>query len=1295
MGAFGAFGSRARKPTSVAGTARATERTVFSEDEDGSGSGSSGGEAGEAAENKPVRANRRRPRAAKAAKAAKPGKIGYVGRVVSRESKKKSVVKFDSDDEFDTGGAASDASSAASPARDATEPESDGDADEAASEPESSGAHDEPQGAGIDEEAQADDGEESGGDADDDLSSAEGGAIDAPPQHATPRARPAATPESSGVPPPPPAPQTEDGSGRGAAVAGSAQRPPLPTPGRPGRRSSVGSSARRSFGAPLTWSSPAIRGKEGQRNSVSSPASSVGSQEDGNGLASIVVGWTEEEHRRLVKAASIYGLKWKKVQLEVGTKTLVQCREYGSAIGLGPQTAKQAKARARELARIASTSAGPTEKRLDVNPQPGGKDGAAGGAGGAAVDVAAPPGRRGGAAEAAAQASRAIAGSESLEARKGRRPLLKWHVVKAMRDGAEERRQRRRERKERQEAARIARRSRRASIVPGGDAALPKALGGAALSIPSPIADSPAAASQGSRGSRKSTDSVGSLRSVRSASATSTTSAGSAASPASSTGTVELMFFSPSAERANAAAGLRMMRRLSVARPSVAHMPASRPSGGGAMLPGRRSAARRRSSIGRVSMGGPSLASQPGMNVRAVQRRLSRLSIGSMVEEGDEDADEEEEGDDVLVSFDAASVASASTTATQPTVTLDAVLSMVLEFVPMMDLLTVTPLVSREWCRLSATVFSWLAASDSSPGMSTDSSLSLEDASGQHAPLLRNWRGLQSAYPWAAFLSEGAYKAVYRVWCAARRRFEAVSVMDVGSIAASGNYGVVRQEVHCGCLLSELVRTGVCPNFVETYQVFHFAYEPAADAWGTPENRKPTGECPFPASEGRGKRSKRHKVPRKPSADGVYQYIRMELCCGGDAEDHMRDISEQAAAAGTDDGGVLPMTDVAGVLLQLAYGLYAARERLYLRHYDVKLLNVLLKPAADVVAGMLAGAGDAAAEDGVEVLNLRYGFGEHVYQVPLSTVRGTGNGGGYVAKWADYGTADTSADTLGRGLAVQHFTTLENSPPEWLLLGDAAKPGYASDTWMLGLSLLHLLTGDAPYEEVLEDARCPAGLAAALEAAWAGEAFRPGVSQSRRGRRRARGARRGAGGDGDDACGYSVLGVVLEDDVDGVMVDTLYRLLVLLGVPDFEALGWSTRSAAARSVVHCLTDATVDDAPKGLTRAMVQEAKRTYEKDCSVFSLAEGSAPLMVRARARMAQLPGCERLLRRLLAWQPSNRPSMHDVISDDMLASMRWEAAAEGDSDGEMALEYMAYFTGSDGNGTAGGDTAFRRDL
>ena len=59
------------------------------------------------------------------------------------------------------------------------------------------------------------------------------------------------------------------------------------------------------------------------------------------------------------------------------------------------------------------------------------------------------------------------------------------------------------------------------------------------------------------------------------------------------------------------------------------------------------------------------------------------------------------------------------------------------------------------------------------------------------------------------------------------------------------------------------------------------------------------------------------------------------------------------------------------------------------------------------------------------------------------------------------------------GVEPEHFQTLENTPVDYLLLGRDAKQDFSGDAFALGLCMLHLFTGDSPYEEILEPVRCP------------------------------------------------------------------------------------------------------------------------------------------------------------------------------------------------------------------------------
>jgi hypothetical protein len=126
---------------------------------------------------------------------------------------------------------------------------------------------------------------------------------------------------------------------------------------------------------------------------------------------------------------------------------------------------------------------------------------------------------------------------------------------------------------------------------------------------------------------------------------------------------------------------------------------------------------------------------------------------------------------------------------------------------------------------------------------------------------------------------------------------------------------------------------------------------------------------------------------------------------------------------------------------------------------------------------------------------LRYKFGPHTFALNFeeSVVKA---GRAWVVKLADYGTADVDIDLrndndssgerspgcgimamgacsscssttqdlqFGAPIGVRHFTTLENSPIEHLLLGSMAVQSFAADTYALGLCVLHLFTGTTTH----------------------------------------------------------------------------------------------------------------------------------------------------------------------------------------------------------------------------------------
>lgn len=719
------------------------------------------------------------------------------------------------------------------------------------------------------------------------------------------------------------------------------------------------------------------------------------------------------------------------------------------------------------------------------------------------------------------------------------------------------------------------------------------------------------------------------------------------------------------------------------------------------------------------------------------------------------------------------------------------VLVAVLEFLPALDLLTTAPSVCTAWAVAAAHVFSWRVASGMErdalqpdcareslarplPPQLADAPARTERAGaaaprtrsgapprarrGAHAaaaaalprgaplapPLLTSWGPFLSAFPRGSFLAAGAYKRVYRVWCAALQRWEALSVMDAGALAATGGLGVVRAEIQVGCLLSQLARARVCGHFVETLQVFLHAASPEAhfpSHWGG-------SDAPLQPVRTRGKASSATAGPPRaftPDAcasaalppPGHYLYIRSELCAGGDAEAHLRTLeplvaaaeeeaagtaSEAAAAAaavataaaGADDaarplvqpkgkgrakalvGGTvaaaaatafaakteaeavataaacaataasrnLATIDAAAadfavsLLWQLCFALFAARERVALRHFDVKLLNVFLQPHPPALR--------YAMED--DAFELRPRPTASLSPASASAVAAlAGVARACYAKLADYGTAVTDPDTLHSPARAHHWTTLENAPPEFFVLGDAATQGYGADSWALGLCGAHCLLGAGPYEEALAPVRCPDALHDALVRVWT----RPTAPRRK-------------GAPPADAS-FAAVRFLVESDADTarVLTDALFRFAVLLGVPCEGAFPRSNPVWALLLAV-CSGDGG-GGAVGGIAAADLAEARAAYAKARALFSASEGSHPLLQRARRRVDASPAPEALRAllwggaspsqagALLSWHPDQRPTMRAALASPTFAHLR--VAADDPPAAQGAVEFCFY--------------------
>jgi len=417
-------------------------------------------------------------------------------------------------------------------------------------------------------------------------------------------------------------------------------------------------------------------------------------------------------------------------------------------------------------------------------------------------------------------------------------------------------------------------------------------------------------------------------------------------------------------------------------------------------------------------------------------------------------------------------------------------------------------------------------------------------------------------------------------------------------LKSSGEMNVVGMELAVSVMLSSLVRRGVCPNFVMTRGAFSAAFRPPASLWGNEENKCPNGhEYVSPAAK---------KQTRQPKKKSRYQYIRMELCEKGDAEDYMKTLPEER----------FDPFEARLLLFQMAYALHTAAIKFSLKHYDVKLLNFFIQSLHSKQSGMTV---------------LRYRLGDRIFALTNE------HGRGYLAKLADYGTANIDAATNGQPVTLAQITTPENTPIDYILLGDSACQGHGHDNFGLGLCMLHLYTGRAPYEEIMEQVKCPSKLKRKLQELWeCGVDNEFSIIQ----------AHVLHNVDKDET------GHILEGEPDEVFYHTLYRFLVLFGLPS--DVSQCIRSSRVWSAVLENLEGSCSVNHKA-GKAKRKNDSTQYIRDCRKYSIDYGTNEYIARAREALESMEGGIDLLKSLVSFDPDTRFTALDAMNSRFMEALR----------------------------------------
>ena len=154
---------------------------------------------------------------------------------------------------------------------------------------------------------------------------------------------------------------------------------------------------------------------------------------------------------------------------------------------------------------------------------------------------------------------------------------------------------------------------------------------------------------------------------------------------------------------------------------------------------------------------------------------------------------------------------------------------------------------------------------------------------------------------------------------------------------------------------------------------------------------------------------------------------------------------------------------------------------------------------------------------------------------------------------------------------------------------------------------------------------------------------------------------------------------------DDTLYDTLYRFLVLFGVPK-EKSQWKEGSRVWRAIDSCLGSEYASYASNATTRSRRNVTNPSvpikegldfaqYKIDCSKFSILNGENEHIARARKSLERINGGMDLLFSLVSFDPNRRSSPLDVMNSTFMEPLREGERKCESSDTDIVYSYMSY--------------------